>query len=126
MPKLFCVFVLWAACAVAQTVEGSVIDSITGNGIAGVKVEIVPIPAAARSAPANARLDLQFRVLQSLDDKSTFFTITDALGRFRIPDVPDGNYLARYSQPKYVDETWAPLGTDDPAIRARNKITFPY
>jgi hypothetical protein len=40
MAKLFCVLVVWVACAVAQTVEGSVFDTATGAGVGGVKVEL--------------------------------------------------------------------------------------
>ena len=41
MAKCLYVLVLLAACAVAQTVEGSVFDAATGTAVAGVKVELL-------------------------------------------------------------------------------------
>ena len=41
MMKFFCVLALQVACAVAQTVEGSVFDAATGAGVGGVKVELL-------------------------------------------------------------------------------------
>jgi hypothetical protein len=41
MTKLLGCMALLASCAVAQTVEGSVVDSATGNGIAGARVEFL-------------------------------------------------------------------------------------
>ena len=41
MAKSLYVLVLFAACAAAQTVEGSVFDAATGVGIGGVKVELL-------------------------------------------------------------------------------------
>jgi hypothetical protein len=53
MPKLVCLLMLLSAGAVAQTVEGNVLNSATGAGIGGVKVEIVKGGwLAARIMPA--------------------------------------------------------------------------
>jgi len=68
--KLLCVITLTAASVVAQTVEGTVINSVTGDGISGVKVTI--------------------------QAGTTVYTpTTDAKGRFALDNVPDGSYLAR-------------------------------
>ena len=40
MPRLVYVLMLWSACAAAQTVEGNVVNSVTGRGIASVKVNL--------------------------------------------------------------------------------------
>ena len=40
MPRLVYALLLWSACAAAQTVEGNVVNSVTGRGIAGVKVNL--------------------------------------------------------------------------------------
>src|SRR5258708_7666397 len=47
MAKLFCILTVLAVCAPAQTVEGSVIDSARGDGVAGVTVEILEAGTAA-------------------------------------------------------------------------------
>jgi hypothetical protein len=122
MRKLCCVLILWCACAAGQTVEGVVTDSITGYGVGGVKVDVVRTVAGGPLRPGESRQDFQFRVFSAMDDKAAYSTVSDAQGRFRIPDVPEGNYLVRYNHPKYLDETWAPLGEDDPAIRFRTRL----
>jgi hypothetical protein len=84
MPKLLCALMLLAGAplgpAVAQTVEGNVVNSVTGNGIAGVKVELFWSGDLAYS------------------------TTTDAQGHFLFDHVQDGAYTAGYSSPDYEFE----------------------
>jgi protocatechuate 3,4-dioxygenase beta subunit len=83
MPKLFCLLMLLAGVplgpAAAQTVEGSVIDSLTGNGIAAVRVEIRPASGA-----------------------TSYSATTDAQGRFLVEGVKPGTYAAGASSPDYL------------------------
>jgi hypothetical protein len=85
MARLLCVLVLGAACAAAQSVEGSVFDAATGAGIGGVKVEL-------------------------LKGGTPFYeTATDGGGRFRFDSVREGDYAARYQSPDY----WLTAGPSD-------------
>ena len=85
MAKPFCLLFLWVACAVAQTVEGSVFDAATGAGVGGVKVEL-------------------------LKGATPFYeTTTDGGGRFLIDNVKEGDYAARYQSPDY----WLTAGPSD-------------
>ena len=85
MAKLLCLFTLHVACALAQTVEGSVFDAATGTGIGGVKVEL-------------------------LKGATPFYeTATDGGGRFRMDNVREGDYAARYQSPDY----WLTAGPSD-------------
>jgi hypothetical protein len=85
MAKPFCLLILGAACAAAQTVEGSVFDAATGAGIGGVKVEL-------------------------LKGGTPFYeTATDGGGRFRFDNVREGDYAARYQSPDY----WLTAGPSD-------------
>jgi hypothetical protein len=68
------------ACAAAQTVEGTIVDSLSGNGIAAVHVLLVPV-----SGPASAG----------------YFPTTDALGRFFLDGVKTGAYKFGYTLPGY-------------------------
>ena len=85
MAKLLFILILRAACAVAQSVEGSVFDAATGAGVGGVKVEL-------------------------LKGATAFYeTTTDGGGRFRIDNVKEGDYAARYQSPDY----WLTAGPSD-------------
>jgi hypothetical protein len=66
-----------AACAYGQTVEGTVINSVTGAGIGGAKVVLQQGQTSAYSATA------------------------DATGHFRIEGVKEGAYSARYTADRY-------------------------
>jgi hypothetical protein len=68
---------LAATCAAAQTVEGTVINSATGSGIAGVKVDLA----------------------QGGD--SYYSATTDPQGHFLFDHVQNGVYNVRYSSPDY-------------------------
>src|SRR5215475_1554315 len=84
MAKLLWLLLL-AACAAAQSVEGSVFDAATGAGIGGVKVEL-------------------------LKGGTPFYeTATDGGGRFRFDNVREGDYAARYQSPDY----WLTAGPSD-------------
>jgi len=85
MPKLFFALMLGAACAAAQTVEGSVFDASTGAGVGGVLVELLRGGTAFYEAT------------------------TDGGGRFRFDDVREGDYAARYRSPDY----WLTAGSSD-------------
>jgi 5-hydroxyisourate hydrolase-like protein (transthyretin family) len=77
MSKLLCFLTLWATCATAQTVEGSVIDSATGRGLAGVRVGFLQ------------------------GTKTIYDARTDAQGHFGVEGVKDGTYSVRYTAPDY-------------------------
>jgi len=72
MAKAPFLLLLAAACALAQTVEGTVIDAATGSGVGGVKVELVK------------------------EGSVLYDTITDPGGRFRFDKVKEGDYGDRY------------------------------
>jgi hypothetical protein len=85
MAKLVGLLILAAACAAAQSVEGSVFDAATGAGAAGVRVEL-------------------------LKGGTPFYeTTTDGGGRFRFDNVREGEYAARYQSPDY----WLTAGPSD-------------
>jgi Carboxypeptidase regulatory-like domain len=85
MTKRLYVPMLFAVCAAAQTVAGSVFDAATGTGAGGVKVEL-------------------------LKGATPFYeTTTDGGGRFRFDNVKEGDYAARYQSPDY----WLTAGPTD-------------
>ena len=88
MTKAFCALVFWGSSAAAQTVEGCVINSATGLGIAGVEVRIVQA------------------------GETVYTAATDSQGHFLIADVKDGSYTVRYSSPDYFPH--ADLGATRP------------
>jgi hypothetical protein len=77
----FCGMLLLTASAAAQTVEGTVVDSVTGNGIAAARVFLMPVSGD----PENGR-----------------FATADPLGHFRFEGVKTGSYRFGYSSPGYV------------------------
>ena len=82
MPPRLLLVLLWVGCAVAQTVRGSVVNSATGAGIPGVKVDL----------------------LWSGDP--AYNTTTDAQGRFLFEHVQAGAYTVQYGADGYE-----PVGT---------------
>ena len=83
MWKLLAFALLACLCATAQTVEGTVIDSTSGNGLAGARVEI----ALAAAGPIG---------------EAAYTAVTDSQGRFRIDGVKNGVYVARYRASGYL------------------------
>ncbi len=77
MTRFFCALVLLAALAAAQTVDGTVANSVTGNGIPGVKVDL------------------------AYGGDVYYSATTDAHGNFLFDHVQDGVYNIRYSSPDY-------------------------
>jgi hypothetical protein len=80
--KPFCLLILCAVSAASQTVEGDVVSSRSGAGIAGVKVAIVQM------------------------EKTVYSTTTDSQGHFLIQQVKDGAYSATFSASEYWPEYW--------------------
>ncbi|MGO9261561.1 MAG: carboxypeptidase regulatory-like domain-containing protein [Bryobacteraceae bacterium] len=82
MPKPLCLLMLLARVpfgpASAQTVEGNVIDSLTGNGIPAMRVEIRPASG-----------------------ETSYFTMTDVEGHFVVEGVRPGTYAAGAKSPGY-------------------------
>jgi len=78
MASLFCALMILGTSAVAQTVEGSVINSVTGNGIPAMRIEI-------RAAAG----------------KTVYSTTTDAQGHFLVEGVQAGTYAASSSSSDY-------------------------
>jgi hypothetical protein len=68
--------------AASQTVDGDVVSSRTGAGIAGVKVAIEQM------------------------EKTVYSTTTNSQGHFHIENVKDGAYSATFSAPEYWPEYW--------------------
>jgi hypothetical protein len=75
--KILAVLVLTAASLPAQTIEGHVVNSVTGIGIPDVAVEI-------------------FR-----DFAKVYAPTTDIQGRFRLEDVEEGSYTVFYKAPNF-------------------------
>jgi len=74
----FCsILLLWTACAPAQIVQGTVVNSINGAPIAGVKVDLY------------------------WSGDRAYSTTSDAQGRFLFDHVKDGVYTAGYSVPDF-------------------------
>jgi len=86
MAKLAWVLLVASACAAAQTVEGTVVNQATGNGIAGASVTL------------------------QQGGYNVYSATTDAQGYFRIESVKDGAYSARYTAPGYIPPG-RPLGS---------------
>lgn len=90
MKNTFCGLMLLAASAAAQTVEGTVVNSVTGNGIAGATVLLV---------------------IFGEPDKNHSGT-TDALGHFRFQDVKAGSYHFGYASPGFISSDPMPPGRE--------------
>lgn len=67
------------ACAAAQTVEGTVVDSLTGNGIAAVRVVLRP----------------------PISEETHYVATTDSLGHFAFEGVKTGSYQFDCTSPGY-------------------------
>jgi hypothetical protein len=91
--------------AAAQTVEGTVIDSTSGNGLAGARVEIAPASAG-------------------LLGEAAYTAVTDSQGRFRIDDVKNGVYVARYRAPGYLYPGDLAPGRSFQVVAGGNAVTL--
>ena len=87
---------LLGACAVAQTVEGTVINSVTGNGIPAMRVEIRPVAG-----------------------KVGYSTTTDAQVHFLVEGVQAGTYAASSSSPDYSLSGGASIHSAETAASVR-------
>jgi hypothetical protein len=96
--KLICALLLSSAYAGAQRVEGTVVDSFTGDGIPGVNVEIV-----------------------ASNSQGIYSAVTDTQGRFRIDGVQDGFYGVRYRAAGYQDVAFMPQLNPAPPPRFQVK-----
>lgn len=92
MPPRLWFAILWTACASAQTVRGTVVNSATGRGIPGVKVDLV------------------------WSGDPAYNTSTDAQGRFLFEHVQAGAYTVQYAADGY--EWVGPLVGDPRLYRA--------
>ena len=63
--KLLGIVMLWTTCAAAQLVEGSVINSATGKGIEGVRVDILQHGKAVYNLTTDARGQFQVEGVQA-------------------------------------------------------------
>ncbi|MDR3700934.1 MAG: carboxypeptidase regulatory-like domain-containing protein [Candidatus Sulfopaludibacter sp.] len=104
MRTAVCVLILWAGGAAAQSVEGTVVDSLTGNGIPGVKVELVRLS----ESPGDD-------IITQIAGTASYSATTDRQGRFLMEDVKAGTYTARYRAANHIDEAMAPK-RDVPAL----------
>jgi 5-hydroxyisourate hydrolase-like protein (transthyretin family) len=82
--RLFYALLLCSACSVAQPVEGNVLNSVTGRGIAGVKVTL-------------SRANYTF-----------YSSTTDTQGHFLFEQVQDGSYTVSYASADYFYEPKGP------------------
>jgi Carboxypeptidase regulatory-like domain len=105
MWKLSAFALLSCLCASAQTVEGTVIDSTYGNGIAGARVEIATAGAA-------------------LIGEAAYTAVTDLKGRFRIDNVKVGVYVARYRAPGYLYEGDLTAGRPFQVVAGGNAVAL--
>jgi hypothetical protein len=79
MTNAFCGLMFLAASAAAQTVEGSIVDSVTGTGIAAVQVFLMPAPG-----------------------ETPYSATTDRLGHFLFEGVETGTYQFDYTLAGYL------------------------
>jgi hypothetical protein len=101
MLRMALMLMLAVAYAAGQTVEGSVVDYFTGNGIGGAKVELVPMGNVG--GPGNdPALEIGRLTIQLFEGKTAYSAVTDAQGGFRVEGVNPGVYSARYSAAGYA------------------------
>lgn len=86
MSSCFFCLLLLAGCAGAQTVEGTIVNSVTGTGIPAVSVFLRPVSA-----------------------EKGYSATTDALGHFLIKDVQAGLYEVNYATRDYLPSDLGPL-----------------
>lgn len=79
MRNALCGLMFLAACAVAQTVDGTVLNSVTQSGISAVRVLLKPVSG-----------------------QQPYFATTDTFGRFHFKDVETGTYLFQCMSSDYL------------------------
>ncbi len=79
MTNVFCGLMLLAAGGAAQTVEGTIVNSVTGTGVAAARVFLMPVSG-----------------------QTDYFATTDALGHFLFKGVETGTYRFGYMSPGYL------------------------
>ena len=87
MTRVFCSLMLWAACGAAQTVEGTIVNSVTGTGMAAVRIFLMPISGQA-----------------------SYSATTDDVGHFQFKGVQTGTYRFGYMSPGYLPGEPTPPG----------------
>lgn len=88
MRNAFCGLLFLAACAAAQTVEGTIVNSVTGTGLPAVFVFLQP------AVPG---------------DDAHYFANTDALGHFHFEGVKKGAYQFGYTLAGYLSTYPRPI-----------------
>src|SRR2546425_214508 len=128
MQRLLWLFVFGASCACSQTVEGTVIDISTRNGVAGVKVEIVRVRSGLS--------EMEQRIA-AIESEPAYSATTDAHGQFHLALMPGSAYTlmvvvpANLRPPEPEPETGRVLGwarTYYPGVatlEAASKIVLP-
>ena len=78
---------LLAACGTAQTVDGTIVNSVTGTGVAAVRVFLMPVSG-----------------------QTGYSATTDAVGHFVFKGVETGTYRFGYMSPGYLSSDPMPPG----------------
>ena len=95
LTKFCCILLLNAVSVTAQVVQGTVVDSVTGNGLAGVKVQLYWSGDLAYSATSDAR------------------------GRFLFDHVQNGVYMAQFNAPGYqYEDMFRSIGSEQVRVTA--------
>ncbi len=87
MTRVFCGLMLLAACGTAQTVDGTIVNSVTGTGVAVVRVFLMPVSG-----------------------QTGYSATTDAVGHFVFKGVETGTYRFGYMSPGYLSSDPMPPG----------------
>src|SRR5579863_8398579 len=101
MPTAIGLLFLCAAALSAQTVEGTVVDTVTGEGIAEVKVELFRLMGPPATDPQADRMNT---ILATMESEPAYGATTDRQGRFRIEGVLPGTYGPRFRSADHIDE----------------------
>jgi hypothetical protein len=98
----FCCLIFLATCAAAQTVEGTIVDSVNGTGIGAVRVFLRPAVAG-----------------------ETAFATSDALGGFHFEGVKTGTYEFGYTSPGYLSiyPRQIQVSGDETPLKLEGRIT---
>jgi len=105
MTKVFCGLILLAACGAAQTVEGTIVNSVTGTGVEAVRVFLMPVSG-----------------------QTDYSATTDALGHFLFKGVETGTYRFGYMSPGYLSSDPMPprqveISGDGSPVKLEGRMT---